>query len=78
MKKLTYEKDGYAWKWYIKGDSCYYCTNSDGDGIFVVNYNRRQLIGTAQFSLHGLTDKSAKQKIHQWMKNYQHVLDEED
>ena len=45
-------------------------TNKVGDGIFersVLNGNVRQLVGTCQFSLRGITQKSARAKIRRWM-----------
>ena len=52
------------------GDYEYYETNKDGDGIFYIdaerNY-RKQLTGTCQFSVWGLTDKAKKAKLRKWL-----------
>lgn len=68
---LHYENDGAKWIWYWHSwtdgkDSAgdwykkkYFCTNSDGEGLFVVypeRNERQQLLGTCQFSLAGLKD----------------------
>lgn len=52
---------------YISEDE-FYCTNSEGEGLFhvIVSRNARyQIIGTCDFSVRGLTDKSKKAKIRQ-------------
>lgn len=44
-------------------ENCYYCTNKAGDGLFFVDSaknTRRQIEGTAQFSVRGIADKKAK------------------
>lgn len=39
----------------------YYCTNKSGNGLFVVDHgDRRQLLGTAQFSVRNVSDKKGK------------------
>lgn len=69
-KHLCYEKDGNKWIWGYNTESYryLYCTNDNGDGIFLVdqrNGNRKQLVGTCQFSLRGI--KNPKAKIRKWM-----------
>nr|DAX97508.1 MAG TPA: hypothetical protein [Caudoviricetes sp.] len=68
---MAYEKiSEYGWKWYMRNDDVYFCTNNDGDGIFEVNpcrNSRHQLMGTMQFSIRGLKENSAKAKIRRWM-----------
>ena len=76
MKKLSYEKDGARWIWRIKGEeNRYFTTNPDGEGIFKVSFSplggtRKQLTGTCQFSLSGLSDRWAEKKIRQWMAGF--------
>ena len=44
-------------------DSVYYCTGRDGYGLFRVNSetnDRKQILGTAQFSVAGIKDKKGK------------------
>lgn len=68
---LHYERDGNQWiwfwhswtdgkcsngEWYTKK---YCCTNNDGEGLFIVDISkneRKQILGTCQFSLAGLKD----------------------
>lgn len=69
MKRFMYKKDGDYWKWW-SDDRFYYCTNKYGEGIFKVGCDRKQLTGTYQFSIRGLSDRYAKRKIHGWMKEY--------
>lgn len=68
---LHYINDGKKWMWYWnswKENDVYYCTNSDGEGIFIVDIGRnerKQILGTCQFSLVGLKDP--RRKIRSWM-----------
>ena len=63
MKKLSYTKEDKLWRWEVSGEeNRYYCTNSEGEGIFEVSFSplggdRRQLTGTCQFDLSGLSDE---------------------
>lgn len=44
----------------------YYCTGKDGYGLYYVNSSRndrKQILGTSQFSIANLKDKSKKAKI---------------
>jgi len=72
-KNLRYKKEDNRWEWTTDKDwDIYYCTNNEGDGIFHINCvrnERKQLEGTLQFSVSGLTDASAKRKIREYMKN---------
>lgn len=72
--RLKYEKDGKRWTWYIAGDDeRYFQTSSDGEGIqeILCEHNvRRDLEGTCQFSVRGVSDASAKKKIRHWMENH--------
>jgi len=46
--------------------SCYYCTNTNGEGLFYVDIERNertQIIGTCDFSTHGLTKNSIRRKL---------------
>ena len=58
-------------KWIVEGDyieahineDIYYCTGKDGNGLFRVNStlnNRKQILGTAQFTVNGIKDKKGK------------------
>lgn len=73
MTKLHYEKYGDRWRWTIGDEEDrYFTTNSEGEGIFEVSFytpcgDRRQLTGTLQFSVKGLSDGWAKRKIRRWM-----------
>lgn len=80
MKKdyLHYKNNGNQWLWFwnssvtgktTTGELCpsyYYCTNSDGDGLFIVSDKgkRTQIVGTCQFSLAGL--KNPKRVIRRY------------
>ena len=83
MKKLSYTKEEKLWRWEVSGEeNRYYCTNSEGEGIFEVSFSplggdRHQLTGTCQFDLSGLSDAWAKKKIRKWMEETGR-LDEED
>ena len=76
-----YEEIGNEWVWYrhswtdgknSRGDyylKKYYCTNGYGEGVFVVypeRNERKQILGTCQFSLVGLKDP--KRAIRRFMK----------
>lgn len=71
--KLRYEKDGKRWTWYIEGeDDKYFQTSNDGEGIqeILLNRNeRKDLEGTCQFSVRGVSGNWAKRKIRNWMNN---------
>ena len=70
MDMLTYANYGNCWKWWDKdtdGDR-YFCTNDNGEGIFFVDLtrnDRKQLVGTCDFTLNGVKDPKAK--IRKWM-----------
>lgn len=81
---LHYENDGKKWIWYwhswtdgktTSGEwyvTKYYCTNGGGEGIFMVDMKRnerKQLVGTCDFSLCGLKDPRRKiREYHNAMK----------
>ena len=71
MRKLAYEQDGRRWEWrWTDNNDAYWTTNDEGDGVFIVTLSRnerRQVVGTCDFSLNGLTPESAKRKIRKWM-----------
>lgn len=71
--KLKYEKEGRQWTWYIEGDNDqYFQTSKDGEGIQEIlpkRNERRDLEGTCQFSVRGVSDAWAKRKIRNWMEN---------
>lgn len=83
MKKLSYTKEEKLWRWEVSGEeNRYYCTNSEGEGIFEVSFSplggdRRQLTGTCQFDLSGLSDAWAKKKIRKWMEETGRLNEEE-
>lgn len=58
-------------EWEIEGnDDIRFTTNDRGDGLFEIDYrrgDRRQLEGTLQFSVAGLTKNSARAKIRKYM-----------
>lgn len=67
-------------KWLVDGQKVicfvderyYYETNREGEGVFFVDTERgtrKQLTGTCQFSVWGLTDKSKKAKLRKWIKS---------
>ena len=77
---IHYENDGKKWIWYPhswtygKDDvgkwsvRKYYSTNSDGEGVFIIDLvrgERKQILGTCQFSLNGLKDP--RRAIRRWM-----------
>lgn len=71
-RNLRYRKEDNRWEWTTDKDwDIYYCTNNEGEGIFCIDCVRndsKQLLGTLQFSVSGLTDASAKRKIREYMK----------
>ena len=68
-KRLYYENDGNKWAWSHDPEFKTYCvTNDMGEGIFYVDLRRnerKQILGTCQFSLRGI--KNPKAKIRKWM-----------
>ena len=72
-RNLRYTKEGNRWEWTTDKDwDIYYCTNDEGYGMFridSVKNERKQLEGTLQFNVSGLTDASAKRKIREYMKS---------
>ncbi len=70
-RNLHYTKEGNRWEWTTDADGdIYYCTNNEGYGIFRIDSIRnqsKQLEGTLEFSVSGLTDASAKRKIRKYM-----------
>ena len=75
MEKETtfrYTHDGDSWQWRALGEEgVYYRTDKYGDGVFRIDQNGcRQLTGTLDFSVCGLSEKYAKRKILEFMKNY--------
>ena len=65
--KFSFEGEKVEWKVYNSKDY-YYATNDSGRGIFQVrDGERHQLMGTAQFSVAGLTKSSARAKIRKFM-----------
>lgn len=73
MKHLYIRRDGAAFRWWWAHDpqeyvSGYYTTNSSGEGIFYVDLERnerKQLLGTAEFSVSGL--KYPERAIRRWV-----------
>lgn len=67
---LRYRNDGKRLEWWDKdtdGDR-YFCTNNEGEGIFLVDLtrnDRKQLVGTCDFTLNGV--KNPKAKVRRWM-----------
>jgi len=71
--KLKFEFDGEKVLWWdARSDGYrYWCTNKAGEGVFFVDSEkneRRQLVGTCDFSVFGLADKRGK--IRRWMNRY--------
>lgn len=67
-KMIKYEFDGKKVEWSICGEDKYFSTDNFGRGIFKISgSDRTQLLGTAQFSLAGLTKSSARAKIRKFM-----------
>ena len=67
---IRWEIDGEKVEAWINEDQ-YYCTNDSGNGLFFVDCvknSRKQLEGTAQFSVRGVKDK--KGKVRSWLKEY--------
>ena len=57
---FRYTHDGNYWEWH-----------ESGEGVFVVDLcrnSRKQLTGTCQFSVRGLSEKYARRKIRKFMK----------
>ena len=69
MKKLLrYDFKGNKVEWFVVGEDSYYTTDEYGKGVFRIhNGERSQLLGTAQFSVAGLTKGSARAKIRKFM-----------
>ncbi len=68
---LRYRQEDNYWKWWYKetdGDR-YFCTNDNGEGVFLVDLtrnDRKQIVGTCDFTLNGVKDPRAR--IRSWMK----------
>ena len=73
-------------KWFIEGEAVtawisdcqYFFTNKLGEGVFYGDLERgtwKQLVGTCQFSVYGLTDDSKKQKLRTWIKENTRIYD---
>ena len=71
MYKYTH-KDNY-WEWHLNGEEdIYFCTDEDGEGVFKIDpcrNSRDQLTGTCQFSVRGLSEKYARHKIREFMRD---------
>ena len=66
--KIKFNFEGKKVEWAIVGEDKYFSTDNCGRGIFQISAsNRTQLLGTAQFSLAGLTKSSARAKIRKYM-----------
>ena len=66
--KISYEFIEKKVEWEVSGNSGYYTTDETGRGVFFVSRGERsQLLGTAQFSVAGLTKNSARAKIRKFM-----------
>ena len=67
MTRLAYKKDGRRWEMHEVGnDDFYFTTNNTGKGLIIVcpYYNdRKDIFGTVQFSVSGLSDSYAKRKL---------------
>ena len=67
---MKYFFEGKKIEWKVGGEhpDIYYTTNNSGRGVFkVCGGERHQLMGTAQFSVAGLTKSSARAKIRKFM-----------
>ena len=65
MFRYVFKEDSFEVRAYVS-ESKYYCTNAEGEGLFVVDTSknsRQQLIGTCDFSLRGLSREYAKRKL---------------
>lgn len=70
MRRLSYKKDEDRWMWKWSDSDIYWTTNGRGEGVFVIDPSHneeKQVLGTCDFSLRGITDASAKRKIRRWM-----------
>ena len=67
--KISYYFEGKKIEWEVVGEkNLSYSTNDSGRGIFQVrDGERHQLMGTAQFSVAGITKNSARAKIRKFM-----------
>ena len=67
MTRLAYKKDGRRWELYEVGnDDFYFTTNNAGKGFIIVcpyYSDRKDIFGTLQFSVSGLSDSYAKRKL---------------
>ena len=67
---MRYVIDGNYVEAHIDSDR-YYCTGKNGEGLFFVDSaknTRKQIEGTAQFSVKGIADK--KGKLRRYLKEY--------
>jgi hypothetical protein len=75
QKRYKYIVDGKKVSCFIT-ENCYYCTNNDGEGLFIVNEvknARSQILGTCQFSVKSLTAPGAKAKIRRYIKEQEKI-----
>ena len=72
-EKITfrYTHDGDFWQWRASGEEgVYYRTDRRGEGVFRLDKNGiRQLAGTLDFTVSGLSERYAKRKILGFMKD---------
>jgi hypothetical protein len=67
MTRLAYRKDGHRWELHEVGNvGFYFTTNNTGKGLTIVypyRNDRKDILGTLQFSVSGLSDSYAKRKM---------------
>ena len=67
MTRLAYKKDESRWEMYEVGnDDFYFTTNNSGKGLTIVYpycNDRKDIFGSLQFSVSGLSDSYAKRKL---------------
>ena len=67
MTRLAYKKDGRRWELYEVGnDDFYFTTDNTGKGLIIVYpycSDRKDILGSLQFSVSGLSDSYAKRKM---------------
>lgn len=78
--QLKIERIEKSYKWYPKDTdgSKYCCTNSFGGGILVVDTLQGKMVQyeeSEDFTVSGLKDRSAREKIRKYMKQHPRVLD---
>ena len=67
IKKLRNDRNRWTWETCEHGREIQFTTNINGNGIFMITGSGyKQITGTCQFTLYGLSSSGAYKKIRRW------------